>query len=312
MPISNYPAGFPMGVTIRGVPVTQLHSGKVFWCGNNSSLLIGEKGASDSNNGSYLAPFSTLAYALTQVVAGRGDIVVLKPGFVCTVISATQLAIPANTAVIGLGSGDYRATINLTTGTTSKIAFSGAGASMANVLVTGGIDAIVSPIVVSAADITLQDVEYRDVTGKAILGVLTTAAANRLLIERFFFNGAAAAAATAAIAIVGGDAIEIKDFFLYGNFSVSAIDIRTTATTRLRVKKGTVHNLNASCVCVKDTITASTGYIGPDLYFQLLTNAANITEAATGATFVYFPSIYVVNLAGEQAMVINITASTDA
>jgi hypothetical protein len=44
----------------------------------------------------------------------------------------------------------------------------------------------------------------------------------------------------------------------------------------------------------------------------LLDNAANVTEAITGATFVTFDPVYVVNLAGEKAMLINTTASTDA
>jgi hypothetical protein len=61
-----------------------------------------------------------------------------------------------------------------------------------------------------------------------------------------------------------------------------------------------------------DTITASTGMIGPNINLRLQDNAANITEAITGATFVYFQPINVVNLAGESSLVINITASTDA
>jgi hypothetical protein len=35
---SNFPNGFLDGVTIRGMPIVQLHPGKVWWV-NNSSVL---------------------------------------------------------------------------------------------------------------------------------------------------------------------------------------------------------------------------------------------------------------------------------
>ena len=75
---------------------------------------------------------------------------------------------------------------------------------------------------------------------------------------------------------------------------------------------GRFYTRNAADIFLIDTITASTGQIGPNLNLRLTDNAANITEAITGATFVVMDPVYVCNLAGEKAMLINWTASTDA
>ena len=123
-----------------------------------------------------------------------------------------------------------------------------------------------------------------------------------------------AAGTNAAIAIVGGDGIEISIDRMDGNFAVGGIDVRTTATTDLNVHDvGYFRTRNAADIFLVDTITASTGIIGPNIYMQLLENAANITEAITGATFVVMDvGVHVVNLAGEKSLAINWVASTDA
>jgi hypothetical protein len=310
--MSNYPGGFAEGISIRGLPVQVAHPGKVFWVNGSSVLAEGGIAGSNGNPGTYQKPFATIDYAVGRCTASRGDIIMVMPGHVETVSAAAGLALDvAGVAVIGLGQGALRAKVNLTA-TASTVAISAASVSLYNILFTGGIDAVVSAIVVSAADVTLKNCEIRDVTGQIELGILTTAAANRLLVEGLVYSGDSAAGGVSAIALVGGDSITIRDFKLNGNFSTSAIDIKTTATTNLSVHDGYIWTKNAADLCIKDTITASTGRIGPNLNLMLTDNAANITEAVTGATFHVFDPVYVCNLAGEKAMLMNWTASTDA
>lgn len=323
MPMSNYPSGFASGVLIRGVTLAQTHPGKVFWV-DNSSPAAGDtmKGASDSNKGTFNDPFRTLDYAVGACRANKGDIIFVKPGHLET-LSATSVAVDvAGIAIIGLGQGGNRPTFNATA-TGSIFPISAANVLVHNLLFTGGIDAVVSMVTVSAADVTLSKVELRDVTGQITTGVLTTAGANRLRIFDFTYDGADGADGAAAIALVGGDMIEISDFRIVGNFSVAGIDVRTTATTNLYVHDGEIWNQQGTVdTCIVDTITASTGTMGPNLFLKLTENAANITEAITGATFHYNggggvaglvgTGILVVNLAGESGMVINKVASTDA
>jgi hypothetical protein len=313
MVASAYPNGFASGISIRGVPLIQTHPGRVFWVYNGTTgLLPGQRGGSDGNKGTFDSPFSTLDYAVSQCVANRGDIVFIKPGHAETIATATALAIDvAGVAVVGLGSGSNRPTFNLTA-TTSTITMSAANCTFWNCLVTGGVDAIVAVFTISAADCALQ-LNYRDVTGQCTDCVLTTAGADRLYIDVNDYDGATAAGTNAGIAIVGGDHIEIVGRYMDGNFAVGGIDIRTTATTDLFVHDfKSFRTRNSADIFIVDTVTGSTGQIGPNIWMRLQDNAANITEAITGATFVQFLPIGVVNLAGEIGMSINTTASTDA
>lgn len=309
---SNYPNGFAQGVTIRGVPIIQTNPGQVYWVYNGTALLSGQIGGSNGNKGTFDQPFSTLDYAVSRCVADRGDIIFIKPGHAETISTATALAIDvAGVAVIGLGRGSNRPTFNLTA-TTSTITMSANNCVFWNCLVTGGIDAITAVYTVSGADCVLQ-LNYRDVTGQCTDCVVTTAAANRLYIDVNDYDGATAAGTNAGIAIVGGDHIEITGRYMDGNFAVGGIDVRTTATTDLFVHDFQhFRTRNAADIFLVDTITASTGQIGPNINLRLNDNAANITEAITGATFVVHDPVYVVNNANEKAMLINWTASTDA
>lgn len=313
MPISNYPNGFTNGVTIRGLPVTIAHPGKVFFVNSSAVLAPNGLGGSNGNNGTYQKPFATIDYAIGQCVANRGDIIMVMPGHTETISAAAGIALDvAGVAIIGLGVGSLRPTINFTA-TASTFTMSAANCSIRNLLLTGGIDAVVSMIVVSAADCTIDNCELRDVTGQMTAGILTTAAADRLKILNHVHMGATAAGTAAGIAIVGGDNIEIQIDVMDGNFSVGGIDIRTTATTNLRVHDvKRFYTRNAADIFLVDTITASTGQIGPNINIRLTDNAANITEAITGATFIVIDPVYVCNLAGEKGMLINWTASTDA
>lgn len=310
---SNFPNGFLGGVTIRGVSLLQTHPGKVFWVGNSATLLKGEKTESNGNKGGFLDPFATIDYAVGQCAANRGDIIVVRPGHTETVTAAAGLDLDvAGIALVGLGRGSNRPTVNFTTATTADMDVDAANITMVNFLFTGGIDALAGPIDVNAADFALINCEYRDVTGQATDVIIADANADRLYIDEYFHNGAAAAGGASAIALIGMDNPTIKNFKIVGNFSVSAIDCRTTAVVDLDISNGYIWTKNAADICIKDTITGSTGKIGPSLQMMLTDNAANITEAVTGATFHLFDNVYVCNLAGEKAMLINWTASTDA
>lgn len=316
MALSNFNAGFAGGISVRGIPLIQTHPGRVFWVGNAAANVDATQGimaGSDANKGTFQRPFATLDYAIGQCAADRGDIIFIKPGHAETVASAAAIAVDvAGVAIIGLGQGSKRPTFNFTA-TAATITVSAANCSLKNLLLTGGIDAVVSPLVVSGADCVLDSLTLRDVTGQMTDGVLTTAGADRLRITRHRHEGDTAAGTNTAIALVGGTRIDIDIEHMVGNFAVGGINIRTTATTLLSVHDvDHFRTTNAADIFIVDTITGSTGQIGPYLNLRLQDNAANITEACTGATFVYMQPINIVNLAGEASMQTNITASTDA
>lgn len=305
MPMSNYPNGFGAGVSIRGVPLLSAYPGQVFWVDSNNGA--------NGNDGTWNRPFSTIDYAVGRCTAGKGDIIMVKPGHVETVTAAAGLALDVSTiAIIGLGAGDKRPQINFTTATTADMDVDAANITIYNLLLTGGVDDLAGPIDVNAADFTMLNCETRDVTGQFARCILADANANRLLIDGWFHNGAAAAGSVSALDIIGATNPEVRNFKIVGNFSGSAIEFRTTAVVDHDIHDGYIWTKNAADLCIKDTVTGSTGKIGPNLNLMLTDNAANITEAITAATAHLFDPIYVCNLAGEKAMLTNITASTDA
>lgn len=145
MPSSNYPNGFANGISIRGVPLVQAQSGQVFFVGNSPILLPGQKAGSNGNNGTFLAPFATLDFAMDQCREGRGDIIFVLPNHRESVPDAVTLHLDtANLAIIGLGVGISRPTFTFTTAVTANIPVRAAGVCIQNCLFLANFAAITS------------------------------------------------------------------------------------------------------------------------------------------------------------------------
>lgn len=261
-------------------------------------------------------PFATLDYAIGRCTANKGDMIFVGPGHAETVATAGALAFDvAGITVIGLGNGANRPTVSVTA-TAGTVTISAANVTIRNLLFVGTIDAIVTPIVISAADCRLLGCETRDASAtQAVDFITTTAAADRLHISNWVHRGDAAAGADTALSIVGGDGHIIEDFQIIGNFAVAAIENVTTACTNAQIGGGIRPNYiwtkNAADCCIT-MVAASTGRIGPNLYLMLTDNAANFAGATVGAAMQFFKPIQIVNLAGESSGDTAITASTNA
>lgn len=299
---------FPNGASSFGVPMV----GGTLPIGPEYFFVHSGRGA-NGNEGTLDAPLGTIDYAIGRCTASYGSVIVVLAGHTETVTAAAGVALDvAGVQIFGCGTGRNRPVVNFTTAVGASFKVTAANCSVRDIRFTGGLDALTNPIHIDAADFTLADCEWTDVTGQATDVILTTANADRLRITNLRYDGATAAGTNAGIAIVGGDRIVIEDLWMDGNFAVGGIDVRTTATTDLEVRNVIFRTRNAADIFLVDTITASTGSIGPNIYLRLLDNAANVTESITGATFVQFGDILVVNLAGEQAMAINTATTTDA
>lgn len=308
MPLTNY----PQGVSSFGIPL--IGSGPILTTGKVLFVNNSHGNASDGNIGeSPDRPLSTIATALAKCSANNFDHIICGPGHAETLTSADALILNvAGVTLLGLGRGSNRPTLNFTTAGAADMNIAANNVAISNFLFTGGVDALSSIIDVSADDIYLGDIEYRDVTGEAANFLNFGAGCDRCLIERFTYRGAAGAGGTAAIQVSAATQLTIRDFWIDGNFSTGAINFFSGASSNVDIHSGYIRNRNASDICIIDTVTGSTGKIGPNLCLSLADNAANITEAITGSTWRLFGPIKVVNLDGEQAMDINTTVSTDA
>jgi len=135
MPFTNFPHGFSNGISVRGMPILQTQPGQVYWVDNSVQLNPQARAGSDGNRGTYLDPFATLKFALTQTMPGRGDIVVVGAGHLESISSATTLLLTSSdVAILGMGSGASRPTFLFTTAATANIPVTGSGLSIQNCL----------------------------------------------------------------------------------------------------------------------------------------------------------------------------------
>ena len=169
---SNYPDGFASGVTIRGVPIQQLHPGNIYWVSNTTVLPDGaDISPSDGNDGSFLRPFKTIDYAIGQCKADRGDIIMVAPGYTETIANATSLLMDvAGIAIIGCGLGGLRPTLSFS-GTGSNIPITAENMSITNVLFESTVENCASAFTATGTatpkNLTIENCEFRD-TGAAL------------------------------------------------------------------------------------------------------------------------------------------------
>ena len=263
------------------------------------------------------APFASMNYCDTRLAAesrgNKGDMVIVMPGHTETISAAAGCDL--NTGGVywrGIGTGSSTPLLTFGTAVGADLNIDAAGITLENFRITTTIDALTGPIDVNAAGFTFKNILFEDGTGQVTDFLVADANADLMVIDNVRYTGAAAAGTNSAFVLAGCDDVEIKNCFIFGNFAVSAIDFRTAAASRAWIHDCHIRTVNAADLCIKDTVTGSTGNIGPNLFLSLQDDAANVTEAVTGATFRVFDPVYVVNANHEKAMLINWTATTDA
>lgn len=306
---------FPSGLKSMGVPVlggALFTTGQVFFVDSGHALA-----ADNPSHGSAARPFASISYAVGRCAANNGDYVIALPGHSEAVIAAGGINFSVEGVnVIGLGAGDARPTIDFTTDGDASVTVTSANCGMSNILFTGGVDALVSPLNVTAPDFRLMHPEYRDVTGQATRFLAANGLADRMWVEGLVYRGAAAAGAAQAVRLIGGDDITVIPYFIDGNFSSYCIDNQTTAAVNLRIIGSAAYpaylrNRNSQDG-IFSAVATTTGCVGPFINARIADDAANITEAFVGADMEFFQPINIVNADGESSIQTNIAASADA
>lgn len=179
---NNYPNGVGANLTIREIPIHVAFPGRIFWVYNGSALMASQRGGSNGNKGSFQSPFSTVAFALTQTTAARGDIIMVKPGHAETISDATSFAMSTSgVAIVGLGTGALRPTFTFSTANTATIPVSADNCAVKNCIFTANFLSIAAAFTVaSAKNFAIEDCYFVDTS--SILNFLnivkTTGAAN--------------------------------------------------------------------------------------------------------------------------------------
>lgn len=275
---------FPDGVRSFGIPVmgggpqVPSTSGQYIFV----SSLVGSNGNSGKNANK---PVATIAQAVTIANAAMGDVIIVMPGHAETVGAAAGIALSkSGVYIVGLGFGFNRPTITFDTATTATMTMTAANVTIDNFVFTQGTtDAIVSPIVISAAGVTIRNSYFMvaNATVQATQMILTTAAADNLTLQNNRFVGTSDAGTTAAVTLVGGTNAQILDNDFIGAYSsgVGAIRSITTLNTNCVIRRNTIVNVTASSTKGITLLTGSTGVITENK-FGIGSGAAPITSDA--------------------------------
>ena len=76
--LSSLPNSADSTFLVRGMPITLLHPGQIFYVNNSSVIPDDAIAGSNGNEGSYLQPFASVLYAVSKCKAGRGDIILCQ------------------------------------------------------------------------------------------------------------------------------------------------------------------------------------------------------------------------------------------
>lgn len=260
MALTNYPNGVSsFGVPLMGAGQIPSTTGQY--------LFVNSVTGSNGNDGlSAYAPKSTLAGALTAANANKGDVIIVMPSHAESVAAAAGITInKAGVYIVGLGYGNTRPTITFTTATTATMTITASDVTIDNFVFLQTFDAIVSPIVVSGAQVTFKNSYFQTATATAQVTqmILTTAAANNLTLAGNRFIGTADAGNTCAVTLVGTDNFNAFDNDFIGAYttSVGAIQGITTLSTNVDIRRNTIVNKTASSTKAIVLLTGSTGII---------------------------------------------------
>lgn len=286
---SVYPSGFGGGVLIRNKPHIDNPPGKVFYVGNNATLLRGELGAVDANSndkgGEFLRPFASIDYAIGQCVANRGDIIYVRPNHSVTISAADAIDIDvAGVSIIGLGNGKDRPII-LFDNTAATVAIDAANVLVHNLELQSTITVVVKGLDIKdgADDFHLSGLHFSSETlaTDEFEDSIFITTADRGLIEDCVMDMDEQADADSAIHLSGIClGMTIRNNVIMGDYTVACIESVGTAQEQLIIEDNVLINgvhANLNTVACISLLTATTGYIHDNILYT------NVSSPLTGA-----------------------------
>ena len=252
---------------MAGIPAT---SGNVYFVNSNTG--------NNGNSGAANDPLASLTGALGVTGLGAGDVIVLEPGHAESVVGAAGININvAGITIVTLGEGAKRATFTFGTSTAATITITAAnvvfGLPENPIIGVCALDQIVSPFVVSAANVSLG-IEWQDGASnmEAVQAILTTAAADNFFAYVKYIGFPAGSHCVSAVSLIGINNGKIVTD-CYGKASISWVNMLTTACTNIEVY-GYMYNSGTT-----DGSKDVTANVGSCTWF------ADVEDGAAGASY---------------------------
>jgi len=205
-------------------------------------------------------PISKLDNAIGRCLANQGDTIFILPGHAETITAASAIDIDvAGVKIYGLGEGEDRPKITVSTANDASIEFAANSTVFKNIIIIAGKDGLTGPLWLKGVGLDI-DVETRDSTDliEAATFFLSTATSNYCKIKAKHQGFTTGSGNTSYINLVGADYHKIDiDYFGKANTSV----IQFTGTSAINVDvKGKIYNHGDTTYSkfVVDTIGSST------------------------------------------------------
>lgn len=284
--ISNYPRGFNGGVIINELLITN-PAAKIFYVGNNPTLLPGEKGASDSTSaGTFYRPFSTVDYAIGRCSANRGDIILVRPQTDTTITADSGVDIDvAGVRIIGLGRGENRPTFTFTTDADADFKIAAADVLIANMVFKCNIASQAMMIEVSGKDAEIVNCDFREGSATGLnfvtLGVADNDADRAYIHDCKFYMPTAGNGDSAISFAKDHIGVVIERCQIYGDFDLAGISIPAGGNAQVdcTIRDCHITNLLTGQHAIEVNGTSSTGRI---IDCQLVTDAIGTSIDAGG------------------------------
>lgn len=265
---SNYPHGFNGGLSVKNLPLTLTPPGQVFWVSNSSVVDSNQKTGSNSNDGSFNAPFATLDYAVGKCTAHRGDTIFVKPGHAESLTAADGVDVDvAGVTIIGLGRGTKRPKF-VYDNSAGEFVIGAVNVRVENLWFVPSVTAITKAIDVESGSTGFEIVGCRfgdaetagtDEFNATIIVAATTT--DGLIADNYINMGEAGA--VAAITLTGAaDRTTIRNNVILGDYSTANINSITVLQSDLVIVDNILVNGVTSALNTEPTIELLTGSSG--------------------------------------------------
>lgn len=243
---------------------------------------------------------TTLSAALSNCVAGRGDVIMIAPGHSESISSATALTISVSgVTIIGMGYGTLRPTYTLDTAATATINVTAACVRFQNcIFVANYADIAACFSITTAKSFHLVECEFRDTSSVlnflAIVDTNTTSnAADGLSIVRCEWFGLGATNNTCVVKMDGtNDRLRVLDSY-FAHAATTGAGLMPIATgkvvTNAQIKNNVFNFVGATGLTVGTLITTdgstNSGIIDGNRVFSLDATSEILVTASSGFKF---------------------------
>lgn len=252
---------------------------------------------------------STIDAAVGLCTANAGDVILVAPGHVEDVASATSVVLDvAGVSVIGMGNGSDRPELNFSA-TASSLEVDAANVRLSNVILKADVSAVVVGVNVDADDFQMDNCLFTfNATGDDFITMIDCDGVDGMKLYNNELRAEEGAAGCAeAIRLDDANNVEIKGNHITGDFTDGAIIGEGAAGINLQIEGNTIYNADTTAGFLVDLNVAFTGILANN---RMGTLFATAPETAVDPGSLLCMENYVANAVDESGTIVPTTLST--